>query len=137
MAYEFEKLSEVSSLDEFPEGAKVLIEHEGNINRCAADGLGGGGGCHWIHLNLDLETEEITCDEEITFDSLIADIANGLMPVCIADMETDEARRIYMGSLLLIQISGGAGIAGFELGGSGFAVLQSDDGENYSWRFGG
>lgn len=86
MAYEFEKLSEVSSLDEFPEGAKVLIEHGGDIKRCAADGLGGGGGgYHWIHLDIDFETYEISCDEEITFESLREDIANGIMPVAIMD----------------------------------------------------
>lgn len=85
MAYEFEKLSEVSSLDEFPEGAKVLIEHDGDIKRCAADGLGGGGGYHWIHLDMDFETYEVSCDEEITFESLREDIANGIMPVAIFD----------------------------------------------------
>lgn len=86
MAYEFEKLSEVSSLDEFPEGAKVLIEHGGDIKRCAADGLGGGGGgYHWIHLDIDFETYEISCDEEITFESLREDIANGIMPVAIME----------------------------------------------------
>lgn len=137
MAYEFKKLSEVESIEEFPEGAKVLIENNGNINRCAADGLGGGGGSHWIHLNMDIETEEVTCDEEITFDSLMADIANGLMPVCIADMEFNEARQMLMGPLFMIQISDGAGMAAFLLGGSGMAMLQSEDGENYSWSFGG
>ncbi len=40
MAYEFEKLSEVSALNEFPDNAKVLIEHEGEIKRCAGS-LGG------------------------------------------------------------------------------------------------
>lgn len=85
MAYDFEKLSEVGSLDEFPEGAKVLIEHNGDIKRCAADGLGGGGGYHWIHLDLDFETYEVSCDEEITFESLREDIANGIMPVAIME----------------------------------------------------
>ena len=89
MAYDFEKLSEVGSLDEFPEGAKVLIEHNGDIKRCAADGLGGGGGYHWIHLDIDFETYEVTCDEEITFESLREDIANGIMPVAIMDV-TEE-----------------------------------------------
>lgn len=93
MAYEFEKLSEVSSLDEFPEGAKVLIEHNGDIKRCVADGLGGGGGYHYIHLDMDVETYEITCDEEITFESIREDIANGIMPAAIIDatMEFEEA----------------------------------------------
>lgn len=86
MAYDFEKLSEVGSLDEFPEGAKVLIEHDGDIKRCAANGLGGGGGYHWIHLDMDVEAMEITCDEEITFESLREDIANGIMPVAIIDV---------------------------------------------------
>lgn len=85
MAYDFEKLSEVGSLDEFPEGAKVLIEHDGDIKRCAADGLGGGGGYHWIHLDMDFETYEVSCDEEITFESLREDVANGIMPVAIMD----------------------------------------------------
>lgn len=85
MAYEFEKLSEVGSLDEFPEGAKVLIEHDGDIKRCAADGLGGGGGYHWIHLDMNAETYEIACDEEITFESIREDIANGIMPVAIME----------------------------------------------------
>lgn len=45
MAYEFEKLADVESVEEFPEeGASVLIEHEGNIKRCPADSIGGGGG---------------------------------------------------------------------------------------------
>lgn len=136
MAYEFKKLSEVESVDEFPEGAKVLIENNGNINRCAADGLGGGGGYHWIHLDVDVESQEISCDEEITFDSLKADISNGLMPACILEVE-GEAYMTYIGSLSVIAIDGDGGQAMFSLGTSGAVVLQSGDGENYSWSFGG
>lgn len=98
MAYEFEKLSEVGSLDEFPEGAKVLIEHDGDIKRCAADGLGGGGGYHWIHLDINVEAEEITCDEEITFESLREDVVNGLIPIVIVDasMTTEDGETSSM-----------------------------------------
>lgn len=105
MAYNFEKLSEVSSLDEFPEGAKVLIEHNGDIKRCAADGLGGGGGYHWIHLDMDTETYEITCDEEITFESLREDIANGIMPAAIID-EAMESESISRSMFMVLPFSG-------------------------------
>ena len=45
MAYEFQKLADVEAVEEFPEeGASVLIEHEGDIKKCPADGIGGGGG---------------------------------------------------------------------------------------------
>lgn len=43
MSYDFKVLGQVDSVEEFPEGASVLIESQGNIKRCAADGLGGGG----------------------------------------------------------------------------------------------
>lgn len=44
MSYEFERLADVESVEEFPEeGASVLIEHEGDIKKCPADGIGGGG----------------------------------------------------------------------------------------------
>lgn len=93
MAYNFKKLSEVESVDEFPEGAKVLIENNGNIHRCAADGLGGGGGHHLIHLDVDMGTYEVSCDEEITFESLREDVANGIMPAAIMDAtEEGESR---------------------------------------------
>lgn len=42
MSYEFKRLADVASIEEFPEGANVLIEHQGNVKRCAAGGLGGG-----------------------------------------------------------------------------------------------
>lgn len=43
MAYEFQKLADVEAVEEFPEeGASVLIEHEGGIKKCPADGIGGG-----------------------------------------------------------------------------------------------
>lgn len=41
---EFTKLSEVPEVEEFPEGGKVLINDNGTIKQCEADGLGGGGG---------------------------------------------------------------------------------------------
>ncbi|MCQ2076006.1 MAG: hypothetical protein MJZ20_03085 [Bacteroidaceae bacterium] len=105
MAYDFEKLSEVSSLDEFPEGAKVLIEHDGDIKRCAADGLGGGGGYHFIYLDMDVQTYEITCDEEITFESLREDVANGIMPVAIMDA-TEEGESSSMSIFAAMPFAG-------------------------------
>ena len=41
MSYEFKKLSEVESLPEVPEGAKVLAEANGKIVRVPGSGLGG------------------------------------------------------------------------------------------------
>ena len=41
MSYEFKKLSEVESLPEVPDGAKVLAEANGQIVRVAGSGLGG------------------------------------------------------------------------------------------------
>lgn len=42
--YDFKVLGQVDFVEEFPEGASVLIESQGEVKRCAADGLGGGGG---------------------------------------------------------------------------------------------
>lgn len=44
MAYEFQKLSEVEALSEVPEGARVLVEVNGDIKRVPGAGLGGNGG---------------------------------------------------------------------------------------------
>lgn len=148
MAYEFEKLSEVSSLDEFPEGAKVLIEHDGDIKRCAADGLGGGGGYHWIHLDVDMETYEVTCDEEITFESLREDIANGIMPVAIVD-STEESESRSVSAFAVMQFAMiqeytedyedehyEERMAAFIAGGDYMVLLIYVDGQ-YVWQFGG
>lgn len=43
MAYEFKKLSDVTLLDSVPQGATVLVEVDGVINRVPGDGLGGDG----------------------------------------------------------------------------------------------
>lgn len=149
MAYDFEKLSEVGSLDEFPEGAKVLIEHDGDIKRCAADGLGGGGGgYHWIHLDMDFETYEVFCDEEITFESLREDIANGIIPVAIMDMsyEVEGSLRSMLAIIPFVAIE--EAVEDDEYGhneehmamfmsGSYFGVyLVYEDGQ-YTWQMGG
>lgn len=148
MAYDFEKLSEVGSLDEFPEGAKVLIEHDGDIKRCAADGLGGGGGYHWIHLNVDSETYEVSCDEEITFESLREDIANGIMPVAIMDasLEVEGRSQSTLAIMPFVMIEDYVEDSGDELheqhmamfmGGSYLGVyLVYKDGQ-YIWQMGG
>lgn len=41
MSYDFKVLGQVNSVEEFPEGASVIIESEGVVKRCHADGLGG------------------------------------------------------------------------------------------------
>lgn len=139
MAYDFKKLSEVGSLDEFPEGAKVLIEHDGDIKRCASDGLGGGGGFHFIYLDVDTQTHEITCDEEITFESLREDIANGIMPAAIIDMvmESEHGSNTMFMVIPLVNIQEGveAHAAVFMSYGTGI-ILQYEDGQ-YTWTMGG
>lgn len=57
MAYEFTKLSEVPSIEEFPETGNVLIEDNGEIKKCKTDGLGGG---KIEIIELIYEGEEIT-----------------------------------------------------------------------------
>lgn len=42
MSYDFKRLAEIDSVEEFPAGASVIIESEGAIKRCPADGLGSG-----------------------------------------------------------------------------------------------
>ncbi|MBQ0141292.1 MAG: hypothetical protein KBT06_00580 [Prevotellaceae bacterium] len=95
MAFEFEKLSEVSELEEFPEGAKVLIEHEGDIKRCAADGLGGGSGSIPVLLGIeDPETEEYTFELEDgrTADEFVASFEkDGITPAIFMVESSDEA----------------------------------------------
>lgn len=44
MAYKFRHFGDVEAVEEFPSGASVLIETEGKVRRCPADGLGGSGG---------------------------------------------------------------------------------------------
>lgn len=94
MAFEFEKLSEVSALEEFPEGAKVLIEHEGNIKRCAADGLGGGSGSIPVLLATeDPETEEYTFELEDgrTADEFVASFEkDGITPAIFMAQSFEE-----------------------------------------------
>lgn len=59
MAYEFQKLADVEAVEEFPEeGASVLIEHEGSIKRCSANGIGGASGIPTLITSFDPETEE-------------------------------------------------------------------------------
>lgn len=95
MAYEFEKLSEVEAIEEFPEGAKVLIEHEGDIKKCAADGLGGGSGSIPVLLmTADPETEEYTFELEDgrTADEFVASFEkDGITPAIfiVTDVEAE------------------------------------------------
>lgn len=84
MAFDFQKLADVEAVEEFPEGAKVLIEHEGDIKRCAADGLGGGSGSIPVLLATeDPETEEYTfkLEDGRTADEFAASFEkNGITP---------------------------------------------------------
>ena len=61
MAYEFEKLSEVELVEEFPEGANSLIEDNGEIKRCPSV-KGSGGDSKVFHgvITIDMEAEEPT-----------------------------------------------------------------------------
>lgn len=76
MAYEFQKLADVEAVEEFPEeGASVLIEHEGEIKKCPADGIGGGGsGIPLLRIIEDPETGDTHCelDDGRTADEFVA-----------------------------------------------------------------
>ena len=80
MAYEFEKLSEVSALEKFPDNAKILIEHEGEIKRCA----GNLGGSVEI-IELSYEGETITGPTDRTPEELWELVKNGT--TLIANLE--------------------------------------------------
>lgn len=63
MAYEFQKLADVEAVEEFPEeGASVLIEHEGGIKKCPADGIGGGAEMPILDMFADEATDEIVLE---------------------------------------------------------------------------
>lgn len=88
MAYEFERLADVESVEEFPEeGASVLIEHEGNIKRCPADGISGGGGAKIpvFLVGEDPDTEDFTYELEDgrTADELVSDFEKNGLPPCV------------------------------------------------------
>lgn len=83
MAYEFQKLADVEAVEEFPEeGASVLIEHEGGIKKCPADGIGGGGS-HIYRFARDVETETVAPLEECSIETLKADLEGGLAPMAV------------------------------------------------------
>lgn len=95
MAFDFQKLADVEAVEEFPEGAKVLIEHEGNIKRCAADGLGGGSGSIPVLLMTeDPETEEYIFELEDgrTADEFVASFEkDGITPaIFIVNLSEEE-----------------------------------------------
>lgn len=86
MAYEFQKLADVEAVEEFPEeGASVLIEHEGGIKKCPADGIGGGG-AHMYMFERDPETETVAPLEECSIETLKADLEEGLAPMAVIMM---------------------------------------------------
>ena len=88
MAYEFQKLADVEAVEEFPEeGASVLIEHEGGIKKCPADGIGGGGGTYVIELDYDLETGAIIPKEPKTFDEYIDMLKSGTSLCVVLEMD--------------------------------------------------
>ena len=92
MAYEFQKLADVEAVEEFPEeGASVLIEYEGDIKKCPADGIGGGGGTYVIELDFDAETEEITPKEPKTFDEYIGMLKSGTSLCVKLELDAGEA----------------------------------------------
>lgn len=76
MAYEFQKLADVEAVEEFPEeGASVLIEHEGDIKKCPADGIGGGeSGIPLLRITEDPETGDahLELDDGRTADEFVA-----------------------------------------------------------------
>ena len=91
MAYEFQKLADVEAVEEFPEeGASVLIEHEGDIKKCPAGGIGGGGGAYVIELDFDLETEAIIPKEPKTFDEYIDMLKSGTSLCAKLEMDLGE-----------------------------------------------
>lgn len=99
MAFDFQKLADVEAVEEFPEGAKVLIEHEGDIKRCTADGLGGGSGSIPALLIIeDPETEEYTFELEDgrTADEFVASFEKGEITPAIFMVETGEADGIIV-----------------------------------------
>lgn len=73
MAYEFQKLSEVSLLTEVPEGASILAEVNGDIKRVPSVGLGGDSGKTLIVTSSDFAdtvagvSAAVTVEEEVTF----------------------------------------------------------------------
>ena len=95
MAYEFEKLSEVSALEKFPDNAKILIEHEGEIKRCAGNL---GGSVEIIELSYDGET--VTGPTDRTPEELWELVKNGT--TLIANLEvTVENQTQKLGGVAL------------------------------------
>lgn len=108
MAYEFQKLADVEAVEEFPEeGASVLIEHEGGIKKCPADGIGGGGAKIPVFLmSRDPDTEDriYELEDGRTADELVSDFEkNGLPPyVFIKYPEAPGLNLIYASMLSTI-----------------------------------
>lgn len=80
MAYEFQKLADVEAVEEFPEeGASVLIEHEGGIKKCPADGIGGGGSIPVLLMSAEASGElNFEFEDGRTLDEFVADFDNGV-----------------------------------------------------------
>lgn len=81
MAYEFKRLADVEAVEEFPEeGASVLIEHEGNIKKCPADGIGGGGSIPVVLMTIDAEAGAYNFEFEDgrTLDEFVAEFDSGV-----------------------------------------------------------
>ena len=91
MAYEFQKLADVEAVEEFPEeGASVLIEHEGGIKKCPADGIGGGG-AHIYRFEVDPDTANIHPTEQCDETTITADLAAGITPFALIDESNDSS----------------------------------------------
>lgn len=91
MSYEFERLSDVEAVEEFPEeGASVLIEHEGDIKKCPADGIGGGG-AHIYRFELVYENRSISPTEQCDETTIAADLEAGITPFALIDMSYDSS----------------------------------------------
>lgn len=89
MAYEFQKLADVEAVEEFPEeGASVLIEHEGGIKKCPADGIGGGG-AHIYRFEVDVETMSVSPTEQCDETTIAADLAAGITPFALIDQQQE------------------------------------------------
>lgn len=87
MAYEFQKLADVEAVEEFPEeGASVLIEHEGDIKKCPADGIGGASKFPKIFMSVNESGYTIEVEGYDTTDAFVESFdKNGIPPFMIVD----------------------------------------------------
>lgn len=90
MAYEFQKLADVEAVEEFPEeGASVLIEHEGGIKKCPADGIGGGTEIPVVMMSVGESGQEFEFADGRTLDSFVEEFEkNGSVQNMLLKMST-------------------------------------------------